>query len=225
MRLISSRVCPYVQRVRILLSYAGIKCDIEHINLKNPPDWFGDVSPLKKVPVLQVGSVAIYDSSIICDYLDDEFKLNLRPNDNLQRADMRSTVEYIGACTQQFFTSLLSTEADQFSAGLIKFNSLLAFVEKYLLQNRDVYLSQFSMIDIAIAPLLIRIGYVEEITGMQTVISETRFPVLFQVKQKISSDIAVLGSLDEDSKERFLEFLKNNNSILFSDLNVALVAS
>jgi glutathione S-transferase len=205
------------------LSHAGIKCDIEHINLKNPPDWFGDVSPLKKVPVLQVGSVAIYDSSIICDYLDDEFKLNLRPEDHLQRADMRSTVEYIGACTQQFFTSLLAAEVDQFRAGLLKFNSLLSVVEKYFSRNRDFYLNQFSMIDIAIAPLLVRINYVEEITGVQTVISEARFPVLFQIKEKTSSNRAVLGSLDEDSKERFLEFLKNNNSVLFSDFNASSI--
>jgi glutathione S-transferase len=207
------------------LAHAEIKCAIEHINLRNPPDWFSDVSPLKKVPVLQIGDTAIYDSSIICDYLDDEFKLNLRPEDNLQRADMRSTVEYIGACTQQFFTSLLCTDIAQFRAGLIKFNSLLLFVETYISKNQDFYLNQFSMIDIAIAPLLVRIGHVEEITGEQTIVSETGFPLLYQVKQKLSSDKAVLGSLDDDSKECFAEFLKNNNSVLFSDLNTSLVTS
>lgn len=224
MRLISSRICPYVQRVRILLAHADIKCDIEHINLKNPPDWFGDVSPLKKVPVLQVGGVAIHDSSIICDFLDEEFNLNLRPKENLLRAEMRSVIEYLGVCTQQFFSSLLSTEEDQFKSGLSKFSGLLHYTENYVSHNKDLHLNGFSMIDVAVAPLMVRIGYVEEIMGDQSIMSEESFPVLFLIKRKLLLNDAVTASMDHDSKDRFLEFLSNNKSILVGNLKLSLVA-
>ena len=50
--LISHALCPYVQRSVILLIEQQIPFKRLDIDLANKPDWFNDISPLGKVPVL-----------------------------------------------------------------------------------------------------------------------------------------------------------------------------
>lgn len=52
--LVSFELCPFVQRSVITLNEKGVPFDIRYISLKDKPDWFLDISPLGKVPVLIV---------------------------------------------------------------------------------------------------------------------------------------------------------------------------
>lgn len=88
--LISHRLCPYVQRVAIALKEKGIAFERRDIDLNNKPGWFLAVSPLGKTPVLLVGGKPIFESSVICEYLEDTSLPRLHPADALQRARHRS---------------------------------------------------------------------------------------------------------------------------------------
>ena len=57
--LISSVTCPWVQRSVITMRAKGIKFDVTYINLREKPDWFLEISPHGKVPVLKVDDVEI----------------------------------------------------------------------------------------------------------------------------------------------------------------------
>ena len=57
--LISFETCAFVQRAVITLKRKQIAHDITYIDLDDPPDWFLDLSPLKKVPVLKVGDCGL----------------------------------------------------------------------------------------------------------------------------------------------------------------------
>jgi glutathione S-transferase len=69
--LISHALCPYVQRAAIVLAEKGIAFERRDIDLANKPDWFLAVSPLGKTPVLLVDGEAIFESAVICEYLED----------------------------------------------------------------------------------------------------------------------------------------------------------
>lgn len=60
LKLISHRLCPYVQRAVIALNEKGVAFERIDINLANKPDWFLEISPLGRTPVLQVGDVPIF---------------------------------------------------------------------------------------------------------------------------------------------------------------------
>ena len=49
-RLISHKLCPYVQRAVIALTEKGVAFERIDVDLANKPDWFLKVSPLGKPP-------------------------------------------------------------------------------------------------------------------------------------------------------------------------------
>src|SRR5882724_3279158 len=99
LKLISHKLCPYVQRAVIALNEKGVAFERIDIDLANKPDWFLKVSPLGKVPVLSVktdgGEVALFESNVICEYIEDtQGGSRLHPQDPLQRAQHRAWMEF-----------------------------------------------------------------------------------------------------------------------------------
>jgi hypothetical protein len=52
--LVSFPLCPFAQRVRTLLEHKRVDYEIKFVDLRNKPEWFLKLSPLGKVPLLQV---------------------------------------------------------------------------------------------------------------------------------------------------------------------------
>ena len=71
LKLISHKLCPYVQRAVIALTEKGVAFERIDIDLASKPDWFLKVSPLGKTPVLVVGEHAIFESAVILEYLEE----------------------------------------------------------------------------------------------------------------------------------------------------------
>jgi len=92
--LISHHLCPYVQRAVIVLTEKDIDHKRTYIDLANKPDWFSDVSPLGKVPVLQTGNSVLFESQVIAEYLDEITPGSLHPTDPLEKARHRSWIEF-----------------------------------------------------------------------------------------------------------------------------------
>src|SRR5215475_5305275 len=92
LKLISHKLCPYVQRAVIALTEKGVPFERIDIDLANKPEWFLKISPLGKVPVLVVatekGEVALFESNVICEYIEEtQTGPSLHPNDALVRAE------------------------------------------------------------------------------------------------------------------------------------------
>jgi glutathione S-transferase len=92
--LVSHALCPYVQRAAIVLAEKEVPFERRDIDLTSKPDWFLRVSPLGKTPVLLVGEEAIFESAVICEYLDDTTLPRLHPANALERARHRSWMEF-----------------------------------------------------------------------------------------------------------------------------------
>lgn len=93
--LISHPLCPYVQRAAIALAEKGAAFKRIDIDLARKPDWFLAVSPLGKTPVLLVdGQHPIFESAVICEYLDETAAPALHPPQPLARARHRGWMEF-----------------------------------------------------------------------------------------------------------------------------------
>jgi glutathione S-transferase len=107
--LISHVLCPYVQRAAIVLKEKNMAFERLDVNLANKPDWFLSLSPLGKTPVLSVGDEVLFESAVICEYLDETDLPRLHPPEPLARARERAWME--------FGSAVLSGIAVLYSAG------------------------------------------------------------------------------------------------------------
>lgn len=92
--LVSHALCPYVQRAAIVLAEKEVPHERRDVDLARKPDWFLRVSPLGRTPVLLVGDEALFESAVICEYLEDTTLPRLHPANALDRARHRSWMEF-----------------------------------------------------------------------------------------------------------------------------------
>ncbi len=104
--LISSYTCPWVQRSVKTMRAKGVEFDVTYINLRDKPDWFLEISPHGKVPVLKVDDVPLFESNAIAEYLDEEVAPRLHPQAPIVRALNRAWTDYIPT-----FSGAVSTAA------------------------------------------------------------------------------------------------------------------
>ena len=76
----TAEVCPYAQRTRILLGEKAIAHESIEIDIDDKPDWFLELTPAQRVPVIRHGDFILWESATINEYLDASFPgLALRP--------------------------------------------------------------------------------------------------------------------------------------------------
>lgn len=85
--------CPYAQKVRIVLAEKELEFETKVVDLRKGEQRaaeFLKLNPLGKVPVLVDDEAVVYDSTIINEYLDEEYpNPPLMPEDSWGRAKVR----------------------------------------------------------------------------------------------------------------------------------------
>ena len=71
--IIGSFVSPYVRKVLACLALKGLAYTIDPITPFYGNDAFTRLSPLRRIPVLVQGDLALSDSSVICAWLDEAY--------------------------------------------------------------------------------------------------------------------------------------------------------
>ena len=132
LQIISANVCPYAQRTRMVLHEKGVAVEVTEIDLKNKPDWFLEVSPYGKVPVLRHQGRVIYESAVINEYLEETFPAPpLMPIDPGERALARIWIEYCNSQYCPLFYKLLLTQDVAGQQELAeKLQGVLLFMER-----------------------------------------------------------------------------------------------
>ncbi len=72
----------------------NVEFDVTYINLREKPDWFLEISPHGKVPVLHVDKVPLFESNAIAEYLDEVVEPRLHPADPIKRAQNRAWTDF-----------------------------------------------------------------------------------------------------------------------------------
>src|SRR5438270_2865849 len=132
LKLISHKLCPYVQRAVIALTEKEVPFQRIDINLANKPDWFLAISPLGKTPVLQVANTAIFESAVILEYLEETQPKPLHPADPLKRAEHRGWIEFGSAILNDIAGFYGAKDKAAFDGKVVALTEKFARLEKRL---------------------------------------------------------------------------------------------
>ncbi len=152
-KLISHSLCPYVQRVAIVLLEKGIPFERVDIDLANKPDWFLAISPLGKTPVLLADGEAIFESSVICEYLEETGGPRLHPEAALQRARHRAWMEFGSAILNDIAAFYRAPDLEALSHKASVIQSRFEQVEAVLGDGSYFSGERFSMVDAVFGPI------------------------------------------------------------------------
>lgn len=93
--LIGGFVSPFVRKVLVALHIKGIEFELDPINVFRGSERFTELNPLRQVPVLVHHDLAIADSTVICEYLEElQPAQTLYPQTIADRARARWVEEY-----------------------------------------------------------------------------------------------------------------------------------
>jgi glutathione S-transferase len=93
--IIGSFVSPYVRKVLACLNLKGVAYVVDPITPFFGNDEYQRLSPLRRIPVLIDGDLAVSDSTVICSYLEEAYPgPSLLPEDPRDRAHARWLEEY-----------------------------------------------------------------------------------------------------------------------------------
>ncbi|MET0218341.1 MAG: glutathione S-transferase N-terminal domain-containing protein [Burkholderiales bacterium] len=159
MTLYSGTTCPFSQRCRIVLYEKGMDFQIHDVDIFNKPEDLALMNPYNRVPVLVDRDLILYESNIINEYIDDRFPHpQLMPADPVMRARARL---FLYRFEQELFSHIEPVEKNLKSADKSR-----AVIRDNLVQIAPVFARQkfmlgeeFSMLDVAIAPLMWRLDH------------------------------------------------------------------
>jgi glutathione S-transferase len=127
--LVSHDLCPYVQRAAIALAEKGVPFERVDIDLANKPDWFLELSPLGKVPLLRVGDDVIFESAVILEYLEETQPDPLLPAAPLARARHRAMIEFGSAVLNDIWVLETTPSREMFTARAAELEKKFARLE------------------------------------------------------------------------------------------------
>lgn len=164
--LISHHLCPYVQRAVIALNEKNVRFERIDIDLANKPDWFIAMSPLGKTPLLQADGQAVFESAVICEYLEDTVGPALHPADPLQRAQHRAWIEFASATLNTIGSLYSAVDEASLQASRNMLVERFAQVEKKLGEGPYFGGVQFSLVDAAFGPVFRYFDVFDEVAGI-----------------------------------------------------------
>ncbi|MEZ2719924.1 glutathione S-transferase N-terminal domain-containing protein [Paenalcaligenes hominis] len=163
MVLYSGTTCPFSQRCRFVLFEKGMDFEVRDIDLYNKPEDISVMNPYGQVPILVERELILYESNIINEYIDERFPHpQLMPADPTMRARTRL---FLFNFERELFTQVSLLEDRNETAPKAqeqarqKIRDGLAQLAPILTKNKYMLGEEFSMLDVAIAPLLWRLDH------------------------------------------------------------------
>lgn len=162
MKLIGSLASPYVRKVRVVLAEKMLPYEFELENVWLADTSIGEHNPLRKIPVLLLKTgEAVYDSRVICHYLDTLSPVcKLLPSEERERLQVRCWEALtdgvldaaILARLENIFSGRSETQRCQawIDHQLLKVDAGLAEMSRLLGDRPFCYGNQFSLADIAV---------------------------------------------------------------------------
>ena len=160
MNLYSGTTCAFSQRCRIVLYEKGMDFQIIDVDMYNIPEDIAVMNPYNRLPVLVERDLVLYESNIINEYIDERFPHpQLMPADPVMRARARL---FLFQFEVELFSQIdlleRGTQKQQERARQHVSDRLTQMVPVFTKQKHMLG-DEFSMLDVAISPLLWRLSY------------------------------------------------------------------
>lgn len=200
-----------MQRAAIVLVEKGINFERRDIDLAHKPDWFLKISPLGKTPVLLVDEQPIFESAVICEYLDETHPPQLHPEHPLERAQHRAWMEFGSAILNViagFYSApderTMSAKAADITAKFEKIEAALA-VGPYFAGDR------FCLVDAVYGPIFRYFDVFETIADFAWFANT---PKLRAWRASLATRDSVRLAVAAEYPDLLLAFLRKRNSAL-----------
>jgi glutathione S-transferase len=210
-RLISHKLCPYVQRAVIALTEKGVAFERVDIDLANKPDWFVAISPLAKTPVLQVCDHAIFESAVILEYLEETQPSPLHPADPLRRAEHRAWIEFGSAVLNDIAGFYAAPDEATFKAKTSQLEQRFARLEPRVAGAPWFDGEKFSLVDAVFAPVFRYFDVFDEIADFGILAGK---PKLARWRKSLAARPSVRAAVSGDYPALLRAFVDRRNSWL-----------
>src|SRR3569832_94377 len=209
LRLISHKLCPYVQRAVIALTEKGVPFERVDVDLANKPDWFLAVSPLGRTPVLQVGDTAIFESAVILEYLEETQPKPLHPADPLRRAEHRGWIEFGSAVLNDIAGLYSAPDEAAFNAKAAQLETRFARLETRVVATPWFDGDDFSLVDAVFGPVFRYFDVFDEIGDFSILANK---PTLARWRSSLALRPSVRTAVSAQYPALLRDFLKRRNS-------------
>jgi glutathione S-transferase len=215
LRLISHRLCPYVQRAVIVAKEKEIPFHRVDIDLADKPDWFLAISPTGKVPLLEVtdenGSMhVLFESAVIAEYLDEIDGRALLPAGPLARARERAWVEFASATLSDIGKLYSAPTETAYEAARSAVAARLAHLEAEI-SGSWFSGERFGLVDAAFGPVFRYLDVFDWRLGRPLVERPEKVRAWSQALAKRPS---VRAAVADDYADRLIDFVVRKNSYL-----------
>ncbi|MCD0228277.1 glutathione S-transferase N-terminal domain-containing protein [Enterobacter hormaechei subsp. steigerwaltii] len=162
MTLYSGITCPFSHRCRFVLYEKGMDFEIKDVDIYNKPEDLAVMNPYNQVPVLVERDLVLHESNIINEYIDERFPHpQLMPGDPVMRGRgrlvlYRTEKELFNHV--QVLENPAATNKEQAKAREAIGNGLTMLAPSFS-KSKYILGEDFSMIDVALAPLLWRLDH------------------------------------------------------------------
>ena len=210
-KLISFKICPFVQRSVILLKEKGVDYDIEYIDVYDPPAWFTEISPTGKVPVLQVDGEVLFESAVISEYIEEVYEPAFHPSEPLLKAKNRAWIEYTSPLYMGTFNLLMAKTKKDAESAQNDMSTLLKGLAQAK-QNQPWFNGeQFSLVDIAVAPFFVRAAFFKDNCNLNLL---SDFPEIQQWSDDILARQSVKDSIVDGFEKMLITRMESNGSFI-----------
>jgi glutathione S-transferase len=211
LKLISHKLCPYVQRAVIALTEKGTAFERIDIDLANKPDWFLAISPLGKTPVLLVGNVPIFESAVILEYLEETQPKPLHPADALARAEHRGWIEFGSTVLNDIAGFYAAPDQATFKARTAQLEQRFARLEARVKALPWFDGENFSLVDAVFGPVFRYFDVFDEIAEFGILAGK---PNLARWRKSLAARPSVRGAVGADYPALLRDFIDRRNSWL-----------
>ena len=212
MKIVSFKICPFVQRVTALLEAKNVPYDIEFISLSDKPQWFLDISPNGQVPVLITdGGRALFESDAIVEYIEEAYPplqagVSLEDKATNRAWSYLASKNYLVQCSAQ-----RSPDADVLKERAAKIGFAFDLIEKQLGNTPFFGGDEIGMVDIAWLTLLHRANIVEKHSGFDFIGDR---PKLKKWQEQLMATGLAEKSVAPDFVETFSNFYLSDQTYL-----------
>lgn len=213
LELISHVLCPYVQRAVITLLEKDIPHDRTYIDLANKPDWFLKVSPLGKVPILKVGDEVLFESAVICEYLDEITPGSLHPDNPLEKAKHRAWIEFGSSILNSIVGLYTAVDRITFEQKCHELADKFTVIEQILKAEPYFIGDKFSLVDAVYGPIFRYFDVLETIEKIDFNFFVSTLKVIAW-RRSLRSRPSIQNAVVADYPQRLKDFFQSRKSYL-----------
>ena len=201
--------------------------EVTYVNLREKPDWFLEISPHGKVPVLKVDDEILFESNAIAEFLDEQVAPPLHPTDPFKRARNRAWTDFVPDFSKAINGIGYATTKKAMEEGVANAPKVLSRLERALATERGNDGPYFNgpdlcLVDAAYGPIFQRFAKVEAV--LQTGLLK-EFPLVQAWSDALLANSTVIGAVPDNFSEEFVGNHKRRETYVWSRMQANQTAA